>query len=334
MSFRQQTFGITGVAGFIGSNLLETLLASGHRVVGLDNFYTGAKRNIELALAALTPEQRKNFTFIEGDIRNPEDCAALCHGVSAVLHQAALGSVPISIENPALTNAVNVDGFVNMLIAARNAGVERFVYASSSAVYGDEPTLPKKEDMLCGFLSPYAASKRINEVYAEAFARAYSFHSIGLRYFNVFGPRQDPNGAYAAVIPQWIYSLLNEKPVHINGDGENSRDFCFVEDCVQANLCAIGADFGTAWNRVYNIACGQSTTLNALFVILQQECAAFKPSAVPAEPVYGDFRFGDIKHSVADISLAREFLGFQPEYNVTAGLKKAFAWYARALNGA
>ena len=298
------TWLVTGVAGFIGSNLLQTLLSHGQRVVGLDNFLTGYQHNLDMVRELVTPEQWERFRFIEGDIRDVETCLQACQGVEHVLHEAALGSVPRSIENPIMTNGCNIDGFLNMLVAARDCGVKSFVYAASSSTYGDEPNLPKQEDRIGKPLSPYAVTKYVNELYAEVFARSYGFKTIGLRYFNVFGQRQDPYGAYAAVIPQWFAALTKGDTVYVNGDGETSRDFCYIDNVVQANLLASYAA-EDARDLVYNVAFGQRTTLNELFGLIRDEVVRHKPEAAEAKPAYRDFRAGDVRHSLADITRAR-----------------------------
>lgn len=318
---------VTGVAGFIGSNLLETLLKLGQHVTGLDNLATGRRVNLEQVRALVTPAQWANFQFIEGDICDADTCARACAGVDYVSHQAALGSVPRSIVEPLASHAANVTGFANILVAARDAKVRGFVYASSSAVYGDHPDLPKFEDKIGRPLSPYAATKLMDEIYADTFARAYGFASIGLRYFNVFGPRQDPDGAYAAVVPKWVASVLRGERVRVNGDGETSRDFCFVNNVVQANLLAATTANPAALNQVYNIAVGQRTTLNELFQIIQTGLRARDASLPELKPVYQDFRAGDVRHSLADISKARTLLGFEPEFTAQQGLEIALDWY-------
>jgi UDP-N-acetylglucosamine 4-epimerase len=323
---------ITGVAGFIGSNLLETLLRLDQQVVGLDNFLTGRRRNLEEVKSKVSALQWEGFVFIEGDIREVETCRKACHQVDYVLHQAALGSVPRSIENPIATNEHNVVGFLNMLVAAENAAVKRFVYATSSSVYGNHPDLPKVEDKTGKPLSPYALTKQVNEAYAEVFDRVYQFQGIGLRYFNVFGPRQDPKGPYAAVIPRWFAGLINGDEVYINGDGETSRDFCFVENVVQANLLAACTQNQGALGQVFNIACGQRTTLNELFELIRDIVAETHPSVREARAIYRDFSGGDIRHSLADISKATLLLGYYPRYLVAAGLEKAATWYTNKAN--
>lgn len=325
---------VTGVAGFIGSNILETLLALGQDVVGLDNFSTGFRHNLDLVRASVGDEVWRRFRFIEGDIRNPQDCAAACEGVEFVLHQAALGSVPRSIANPLATHESNVDGFLNMLIAARDAKVKRFVYASSSSVYGDHPGLPKVEDLVGRPLSPYAATKCMNEMYAEVFVRSYGTPTVGLRYFNVFGPRQDPHGAYAAVIPRWIAALIEGKPVHIFGDGETSRDFCYVENAVQMNILAATTDLDEAVNQVYNVAVGDRTTLKQLFELQRCLLQMRFPHVVSQTPVHGDFRAGDVMHSQADIGKAARLLGYAPTHNIRDGMVEALDWYVNQLDRA
>lgn len=316
---------VTGVAGFIGSNLLEHLLKLNQTVIGLDNFATGHQYNLDEVQGLVTPEQWAGFTFIEGDIRNLEDCQKACMGVDYVLHQAALGSVPRSIADPITTNAANITGFLNMLVAARNAQVTSFTYAASSSTYGDHPALPKVEENIGKPLSPYAVTKYVNELYADVFAKTYGFNCIGLRYFNVFGKRQDPNGAYAAVIPKWTAAMIQGDELFINGDGETSRDFCFIENTVQMNLLAATAP-DEAKNEVYNVAVGDRTTLNDLFHALQSALAENgKPYA--SQPVYRDFRAGDVRHSQADISKAANKLGYAPEYRIMDGIAKAMPWY-------
>lgn len=321
---------VTGVAGFIGSNLLEHLLKLGQTVVGLDNFLTGYQKNLDMVESNVGEQAWRRFTFIEGDIRDLETCRHACAGVVHVLHEAALGSVPRSIDDPLLTNGCNIDGFVNMLVAARDAKVQSFVYAASSSTYGDSPELPKVEDKIGRPLSPYAVTKYVDELYAEVFARCYGFAGIGLRYFNVFGQRQDPYGAYAAVIPQWFASLLKGETVYINGDGETSRDFCYIDNVVQANLLASMAP-RDAQDKIYNVAFGQRTTLNELFMLIRGEVERYKPQTATAEPVHRDFRAGDVRHSLADISLARRLLDYAPRYDVRQGLRLAGDWYAANL---
>jgi UDP-N-acetylglucosamine 4-epimerase len=322
-----KTWLVTGVAGFIGSNLLEHLLKLDQKVIGLDNFATGHQHNLDEVQNLVIPGQWSGFTFIEGDIRNQEDCIKACEGVDYVLHQAALGSVPRSINDPITTNAANITGFLNMLVAARDASVKSFTYAASSSTYGDHPALPKVEENIGKPLSPYAVTKYVNELYADVFATTYGFKTIGLRYFNVFGKRQDPNGAYAAVIPKWTAAMVSGEDVFINGDGETSRDFCFIENAVQANLLAATAD-EAARNEVYNVAVGDRTTLNILFNSLKESLAengVFNEK----QPVYRDFRPGDVRHSQADISKAASKLKYAPEYRIREGIAKAMPWYLK-----
>ena len=323
---------ITGVAGFIGSNLLETLLKLNQEVIGLDNFSTGFQHNFDEVQNLVTDEQWKRFSFLEGDIRNIDDCMTACKGVDYVLHQAALGSVPRSIEDPITTNENNISGFLNMLVAAKDTSVSRFVYAASSSTYGDHPDLPKEEDKIGNPLSPYAVTKLVNELYTDVFAKTYQFKCIGLRYFNIFGQRQDPNGAYAAVIPKWFAGLIKDETVFINGDGETSRDFCFIENAVQANLLAATATDENAANQVYNVAFGERTTLNELYKLIQERVIASNQTAQDAAPVYRDFRAGDVRHSLADISKAASLLGYQPDFSVVTGLDKAAEWYIKNLS--
>ena len=320
---------ITGVAGFIGSNLLEALLKLDQKVVGLDNFSTGRKPNLVEVKDLVTSQQWSNFTEIEGDIQDLETCQRACRGVAYVLHQAALGSVPRSIEDPIRSNASNVTGFLNMLVAAQANHVKQFVYASSSSIYGDDPDLPKKENKVGRPLSPYAVTKCVNELYAEVFSRCYEFPSIGLRYFNVFGPRQDPGGPYAAVIPRWISSMIKNESVRINGDGETSRDFCYIQNVVQVNLLAGAAQDPQAINQVYNVALNTRTTLNELFVMIHRRLLPDYPHLKNVKPVYEDFRQGDVRHSEADISKVSELLGFQPTHRVEEGLDAALEWYKK-----
>lgn len=323
---------ITGVAGFIGSNLLEALLKIDQQVVGLDNFITGHRRNLQETKRLVTPAQWKKFRFVEGDICNLSTCRGVCDGVSYVLHQAALGSVPRSIEDPVTTNRNNIDGFLNMLAAARDAKVERFVYAASSSTYGDHPDLPKVEDRIGKPLSPYAVTKLVNELYAEVFSATYGFRSIGLRYFNIFGRRQDPKGAYAAVIPRWIAAMLNDERIFINGDGETSRDFCYIDNAVQANLLAATTTDESAINQVYNVAVGERTSLNQLYLQLRETLAVRFPHLETAQPIYRDFRVGDVRHSLADVRKARELLGYQPTHRLAEGLSEALDWYIGLLS--
>jgi len=375
----QYTWLVTGVAGFIGSNLLENLLLLNQKVVGLDNFETGYQHNIDQAIAdaaaALAAGQDKhsipgkiphpsrhpgagrrsgawthrlrtkgwspalteqhlitnNFTFIEGNIKDLETCTKACTGVDFVLHQAALGSVPRSIEDPIRTNSANIDGFLNMLVAARDAKVKRFVYAASSSTYGDHPDLPKVEDKIGNPLSPYAVTKVVNELYASVFARTYGFKTIGLRYFNIFGKRQDPNGAYAAVIPKWVASILNGDEVFINGDGETSRDFCYIANTVQMNLLAAMADTSEATDQVYNVALNDRTSLNQLYEMIEELLVQKVDGLEKRKPTYRDFRAGDVRHSLADITKAKELLGYEPSHRIGEGLDEAMDWYVNSL---
>lgn len=322
---------ITGVAGFIGSNLLETLLTLNQKVVGLDNFSTGFQHNFDEVQSLVSKEQWQRFTFVKGDIRDLEACKHACAGVDYVLHQAALGSVPRSIEDPITTNENNISGFLNMLVAARDAKVLRFVYAASSSTYGDHPDLPKIEDKIGKPLSPYAVTKLVNELYTDVFAKTYNFKTIGLRYFNIFGQRQDPNGAYAAVIPKWFAGLIKNETIYINGDGETSRDFCFIENCVQANILAAMAEEESATNQVYNVAFGERTTLNELYQLIQERVAVVHPFVAEAKPQYRDFRAGDVRHSLADVSKVKENIGYEPQFSVRNGLDKAAEWYLANL---
>lgn len=319
---------VTGVAGFIGSNLLEALLKLNQRVVGLDNFSTGHQKNLD-EVRGLAGEKWKNFTFIEGDIRDIDVCRTACNGIDYVLHQAALGSVPRSLADPITTNAVNVSGFLNMLVAAREASVKSFTYAASSSTYGDHPNLPKVEDTIGRPLSPYAVTKYVNELYSDVFFRSYQFGTIGLRYFNVFGPRQDPDGAYAAVIPKWISSLLRGDDVVINGSGETSRDFCFIENVIQANLLAATTCEPSALNQVFNVALGERTTLNELYDKINDILRISSEAVLDRRPIHRDFRAGDVLHSLADISKARKLLGYSPQKNIDGGLQEAMPWYVQ-----
>ena len=324
---KQHTWLITGAAGFIGSNLLEALLQFNQKVVGLDNLSTGHLRNLDEVQSLVTPAHWQNFRFMQADIHNLADCQKACSGVDYVLHQAALGSVPRSVEDPIATNASNVTGFLNMLVAARDAKVKRFVYAASSSTYGDHPNLPKVEDQIGKPLSPYAVTKYMNELYADVFAKTYGLQSIGLRYFNVFGPRQDPEGAYSAVIPKWIASLIKGKPIYINGDGETSRDFCYIANVVQANLLAASSQNKEAVNQVYNIAVGDRTTLNELYEQLKQNLIGSCQHLKDFEAVYREFREGDVRHSLASIKKARDRLGYEPTQDIGQGLRLAMPWY-------
>lgn len=331
---KQYTWLITGVAGFIGSNLLETLLGCNQRVVGLDNLSTGHMSNIEQVLQSLALEsQSELFTFIKGDITDLDTCRSACEGVDFVLHQAALGSVPRSIEDPIRTNAANIDGFLNMLVSAKDAAVKRFVYAASSSTYGDHPDLPKVEEKIGNPLSPYAVTKVVNELYADVFNRVYGFQCIGLRYFNIFGRRQDPNGAYAAVIPKWVGSLLKGKEIFINGDGKTSRDFCYIDNAVQMNILAAMTQDEAATGQIYNVALNDRTSLTQLFSMIQDRLLVRVDGMVPVDPIYQDFRAGDVKHSQADISKAVGLLGYAPTHRIDEGLDEALNWYIESLSG-
>lgn len=325
-----KTWLVTGVAGFIGSNLLETLLKLNQTVVGLDNFATGHQHNLDEVQSLVTAEQWAKFSFIEGDIRQFADCQKACAGVDYVLHEAALGSVPRSIADPITTNETNISGFLNMLTAARDAGVASFTYAASSSTYGDHPALPKVEENIGKPLSPYAVTKYVNELYADVFAKTYGFKTIGLRYFNVFGQRQDPKGAYAAVIPKWTSSMIAGEDVFINGDGETSRDFCFIQNVVQANILAATTQSDEAKNQVYNVALGDRTTLNELYLAIQ---AALATNDVNFErdPVYREFRAGDVRHSQASIAKIEQGLGYAPQFKIAEGIQLAMRWYVNNL---
>jgi len=318
---------VTGSAGFIGSHLIETLLRLEQTVASLDNFATGHRRNLEEVRAAVGPERWARHTFIEADIVDAAACAKACAGVDIVLHQAALGSVPRSIEDPLRTHAVNATGFLNMLLAARDAGVSRFVYAASSSTYGDHPGLPKVEDRIGRPLSPYAVTKLVDELYADVFGRCYGLATVGLRYFNVFGARQDPNGAYAAVIPRWVDAMLSGTPIVIHGDGETTRDFCHVANVVQANVLAAVSMDPAAQHQVFNVAVGGRTSLNDLVALLRELVHERHPELTLPSVVHGDFRAGDVRHSQADIAKARRLLGYEPVHDIRAGLREALPWY-------
>ena len=322
---------VTGVAGFIASNLAESLLDLDQEVVGLDNFATGKRENLHEVREAVGPERWARFRFIEGDVAFSDVCREAVAGVDVVLHQAALGSVPRSIEEPLASNAANVTGHLALLEAARRAGVRRFVYASSSSVYGDSPTLPKVEDDLGRPLSPYAVTKLADELYATVYGQLHGMETVGLRYFNVFGPRQDPEGAYAAVIPKWIAAMIRGDEVQINGTGDISRDFCHVKNVVQANLLAATVDAPEALNQAYNIAVGRRTTLDELFVLLRDRLAARHPRLAGSKPTYGPARPGDVMHSLADIGKARRLLGYEPTHSIEQGLDESLDWYERNL---
>jgi UDP-N-acetylglucosamine 4-epimerase len=327
LHFEPMTWLITGVAGFIGSNLLEALLKLNQRVVGLDNFATGYQRNLDEVKTLVCASQWARFKFINGNIQNLSDCQLACANVDYALHQAALGSVPRSVKDPIATNAANVTGFLNILVAARDAKVKRFVYAASSSTYGDHPALPKVEDSIGKPLSPYAVTKYVNELYADVFGRNYGLQSIGLRYFNVFGPRQDPCGAYAAVIPKWISGMIMGDNVYINGDGETSRDFCYIANVVQANLLAATTKSTDAINQIYNIAVGDRTSLKELYAQLHQLLLPHYAYLEGAESTYCDYRTGDVRHSLADISKAALLLSYSPTHTVGQGLALAMPWY-------
>lgn len=318
---------VTGSAGFIGSHLLETLLQLGQEVTSLDSFATGFRSNLEAVRRSVGEDAWRRHTFYENDIVDVDACRRACKSVDIVLHQAALGSVPRSIEDPLRTHAANATGFLNLLVAARDAGVKRFIYAGSSSTYGDHPDLPKVEDAIGNPLSPYAVTKYLDELYAQVFARCYGLVTVGLRYFNVFGPRQDPDGAYAAVIPRWVASMLTGTQIVINGDGETSRDFCYVANVVQANLLAATATQSTDQGQIYNVAIGSRTSLNDLYAILRDLLAARHPGLVIPPPRHADFRAGDIRHSQADVTKAGAVLGYAPTHDVRTGLREALPWY-------
>jgi UDP-N-acetylglucosamine/UDP-N-acetylgalactosamine 4-epimerase len=330
----QRTWLITGVAGFIGSNLLEKLLILNQKVVGLDNFDTGYQHNIDQATQdannATGKDLTNNFRFINGDIRDIKDCKEACNDVDYVLHQAALGSVPRSIEDPINTNKANIDGFLNMLVACKDANLKRFVYAASSSTYGDHSDLPKVEDKIGNPLSPYAVTKLVNELYAQVFAKTYNFNTIGLRYFNIFGKRQDPNGDYAAVIPKWTEALIKGKELYINGDGETSRDFCYIENAIQMNLLAATTEKPEATNQVYNVAHNQRTSLNELYQLIKKRVA--DRCMIPTANIsYRDFRAGDVRHSQAGINKAQTILNYQPIQDIEQGLDEVIDWYVKSL---
>lgn len=329
----QKTWLITGVAGFIGSNLLERLLILNQKIIGLDNFDTGHNSNLDEAIRDANNFSGKdlsgNFSFINGDIREINDCKRACKGVDYVLHQAALGSVPRSIEDPINTNKANIDGFLNMLVATKEAGIKRFVYAASSSTYGDHPDLPKQEDKIGNPLSPYAVTKLANELYAKVFSETYGIETIGLRYFNIFGKRQDPKGAYAAVIPKWISAILNQDDVFINGDGETSRDFCFVENATQINILAATTENHKATNQVYNVALNDRTSLNQLYEMIAEGILKRVKKLERKEPIYRDFRPGDVRHSQANIEKAEILLGYSPKHTISMGLEETMDWYLK-----
>jgi UDP-N-acetylglucosamine/UDP-N-acetylgalactosamine 4-epimerase len=335
LKIHQSTWLVTGVAGFIGSNILEKLLILNQKVVGLDNFDTGYQYNINQAIEdaekATGRSLNSNFKFINGDIREFQDCQKACTGVDYVLHQAALGSVPRSIRDPINTNKTNIDGFLNMLVAGKDAKIRRFVYAASSSTYGDHPELPKVENKIGNPLSPYAVTKVVNELYAQVFSKTYGFKAIGLRYFNIFGKRQDPNGSYAAVIPKWVAAILNEDDVHINGDGETSRDFCYIENTIQMNILAATANNDEATNQIYNVAVNDRTSLNNLFHMIEDRLISRDKSLKKKPPVYEDFRVGDVRHSQANIDKAKSLLGYNPEYKISQGMDETIDWYCNNI---
>lgn len=321
---------VTGAAGFIGSNLVETLLQANQYVVGLDNFATGHQRNLDEVRKNIGEPRYHNFKFIQADIRDLDACQAACQGVDFVLHQAALGSVPRSLQNPINTNEANVVGFLNMLVSARDQGVKRFVYAASSSTYGDHPGLPKVEEIIGKPLSPYAVTKYVNELYAKVFSDCYGLSTVGLRYFNVFGRRQDPDGAYAAVIPKWVKQIISGQAVNINGDGETSRDFCYIDNVLQMNLIAAMSANSAVSGEVFNVAVGDRTTLNTLFNSIVLNLGSLGVH-YDQKPVYLDFRKGDVRHSQASIEKGKAMLGYQPTHNIDQGLKEAMVWYVNSV---
>jgi len=328
----QRRWCVTGAAGFIGSNLVEFLLSHNLSVVGLDNFATGHRHNLDQVQLLLSEAAWKNFSFIDGDIRDRDTCQSACESVDFVLHQAALGSVPRSLEEPLITNEVNVSGFLNMLVAGRDHKVESFVYAASSSTYGDSPGLPKQEDIIGNPLSPYAVTKYVNELYASVFQSCYGFRATGLRYFNIFGQRQDPEGAYAAVIPKWVASMLKGEQVYINGKGDTSRDFCYVDNAVEANILAALTDNPEASGQVYNVALNDQTSLVELHTAIRKAIEDRLPDLAINEPQFRDYRAGDVLHSRANITKARDLLGYDPKYKVEKGLEISMDWYIQDLN--
>jgi len=328
----QKTWLITGCAGFIGSNVMEFLLQHKQKVVGLDNFSTGYQYNLDDILVHVGEENAKNFTFIEGNTWEYETCIQACEGVDIILHQAALGSVPRSIADPITSNQSNITGFLNMLTASKNAGIKRFVYASSSSVYGDSKELPKVEERIGHVLSPYSVMKMTNELYANVFNRTYGMETIGLRYFNVFGRRQNPNGGYAAVIPKWISALIEDKNVYINGDGETSRDFTYIDNVIQMNILAGLTENSEAFGEAFNVAVGGRNTLNELYELINEKLSNHINSFTSKSPIYRDFRAGDIRHSNADISKAKNYVGYVPTHDIYKGMEEAIEWYIESLN--
>ena len=331
----QSTWLITGVAGFIGSNLLEKLLILNQKVVGLDNFDTGFQHNLDQAIEDAEKftgkSLRSNFIFINGDIRELNDCKKACLGVDYVLHQAALGSVPRSIEDPINTNKANIDGFLNMLVVCKDADIKRFVYAASSSTYGDHPDLPKVEDKIGSPLSPYAVTKLVNELYASVFSKTYGFKAIGLRYFNIFGKRQNPNGSYAAVIPKWASAIINKEVIFINGDGETSRDFCYIDNAVQMNLLAATSEDEISTDQIYNVALNDRTSLNKLYQMIEEGIVRRTEGLEKQNQIYRDFRPGDVVHSQANISKAKDLLGYDPKYRISDGMEEVIDWYIENL---
>ena len=324
---------ITGVAGFIGSNLLEELLKLNQKVIALDNFATGHRYNLDQVKQAVSKEQWENFTFVEGDMTDFSTCHSVTKDVDVVLHQAALGSVPRSIDNPIVTNHANITGFLNMITAAKDNGVKRFVYASSSSVYGDSQELPKVEEKTGNVLSPYAVTKATNELYANVFHLQYGMETIGLRYFNVFGKRQDPNGAYAAVMPKWIAQMLSNEDVYINGDGETSRDFTYIDNVVQMNIMSGTTTNENAFGQAYNTAAGGRETLNNLFTAIKSGLESNVENLDVPNPIYRDFRAGDIRHSNANIDKAKNSIGYNPTHTLEEGLVESIEWYINDIKG-